>query len=75
MNMIEKLGGHGLASAVGAVHKKKSEAAQDAFSAILRQMETGGGAPRGEQDEGNDCREGFNGHQHEDRAHWGRERS
>ena len=48
MNMIEKLGGHGLASAVGAVHKKKSEAAQDAFSAILRQMETGGGAPRGE---------------------------
>ena len=48
MNMIEKLGGHGLSSAVGAVHKKKSEAAQDAFSAILRQMETGGGAPRGE---------------------------
>ena len=47
MNMIEKLGGHGLASAVGAVHKK-SEAAQDAFSSILRQMETGGGAPRGE---------------------------
>ena len=47
MNMIEKIGGHGLASAVGAVHKK-SEAAQDAFSSILRQMETGGGAPRGE---------------------------
>ena len=48
MSVIGKLGGHGLASAAGMVHKKKHEAAQDAFSAILRQMETGGGAPRGE---------------------------
>ena len=48
MSMIDKIGAHGLAGALGAAHKKKTEAAQDAFSAILRQMETGGGAPRGE---------------------------
>ena len=48
MSMIDKIGAHGLAGALGAAHKKKPEAAQDAFSAILRQMETGGGAPRGE---------------------------
>ena len=48
MSMIDKIGAHGLADALGAAHKKKPEAAQDAFSAILRQMETGGGAPRGE---------------------------
>ena len=48
MSMIDKIGAHGLADALGAAHKKKPEAAQDAFSAILRQMETSGGAPRGE---------------------------
>ena len=48
MSMIDKIGAHGLAGALGAAHKKKPEAAQDAFSAILRQMETGGGAPRSE---------------------------
>ena len=47
MSMIGKIGGHGFASVAGAAYKKP-EAAKDAFSAILRQMETGGGAPRGE---------------------------
>ena len=49
MSMIEKLGGGSLMGTATAVRKKTPEAAQDAFSAVLQQMKTGGGAPRGEK--------------------------